>query len=92
MLWIKKLASGSFLVLSTHILYFHTKNLAVLDISRFTFCKVDYYDESHEVWSAWTRDAGRRPPLLNVIDIMSPTKPSRQGVASRQLVYIYHTS
>ncbi len=36
MLWIKKLVSGSFLVLSTYILHFHKKNLAVLDISRFT--------------------------------------------------------
>ena len=36
MLWIKKLASGSFLVLSTHILHFHKKTLHVLDISRFT--------------------------------------------------------
>ena len=36
MLWIKKLASSSFLVLSTHILHFNKKNLSVLDISRFT--------------------------------------------------------
>ena len=41
MVWIKNLASGSFLVPSNHILHFHKKNLAVLDISRFTFCKVD---------------------------------------------------
>ena len=34
---------SSFLVLSTHILHFHKKNLTVLDISRFTFCKVDYH-------------------------------------------------
>ena len=38
----KKLASGSFLVLSTQKLHFHKKKLAVLDISMFTFCKVDY--------------------------------------------------
>ena len=32
MLCLKKLASGSFLVFSTNLLHFHTKNLAVLDI------------------------------------------------------------
>ena len=36
MLWINNLASGSLLVLGTHILHFHKKNLAVLDMSRFT--------------------------------------------------------
>ena len=35
-----KFSIRSFLVLSTHILHFHKKNLAVLNISRFTFCKV----------------------------------------------------
>ena len=33
-------------VLSTHILHFHKNNLAVLAISRFTFCKVDYFEYS----------------------------------------------
>ena len=37
----KKIASGSFLVLSTHILHFHQKKLALLAITMFTFCKVD---------------------------------------------------
>ena len=39
MLWINCLAFGSFLVLSPRILHFHKKNIAVLDISWFTFCE-----------------------------------------------------
>ena len=42
MLWIKNLASGSFLVLSTHILHFHKKTLPYSTFLGSLFCKVDY--------------------------------------------------
>ncbi len=45
----KKMASDSFPILGTHILHYHKKNIGVclLDISRFTFWKVDYYWVPH---------------------------------------------
>ena len=54
----KKFSIRQFLSPEHPYIAFPQKNLAVLDISRFTFCKVDYYSESGQRSALSTTLAG----------------------------------